>query len=231
MKTRYLLSGDKAVVAEFGNEISEDINKKVISFMRAIEISNLKGIVTEMVPTYRSLMISYNPLKIDFDSLIERLKKIENNLESIELPKPKIHEIPVCYDKVFGIDIENVASHNNLTVDDVIKIHTSRDYLIYMLGFTPGFPYLGGMDERIATPRLEVPRTKIYSGSVGIAGSQTGVYPIDSPGGWQIIGRTPLKLYDENREEQILLRAGDFIKFVPITLDEFIEIEKNNLSI
>ncbi|MFL8672546.1 5-oxoprolinase subunit PxpB [Clostridioides sp. GD02404] len=231
MKTRYLLSGDKAVVAEFGNEISEDINKKVISFMRAIEISNLKGIVTEMVPTYRSLMISYNPLKIDFDSLIERLKKIENNLESIELPKPKIHEIPVCYDKVFGIDIENVASHNNLTVDDVIKIHTSRDYLIYMLGFTPGFPYLGGMDERIATPRLEVPRTEIYGGSVGIAGSQTGVYPIDSPGGWQIIGRTPLKLYDENREEQILLRAGDFIKFVPITLDEFIEIEKNNLSI
>lgn len=231
MKTRYLLSGDKAVVAEFGNEISEDINKKVISFMRAIEISNLKGIVTEMVPTYRSLMISYNPLKIDFDSLIERLKKIENNLESIELPKPKIHEIPVCYDKVFGIDIENVASHNNLTVDDVIKIHTSRDYLIYMLGFTPGFPYLGGMDERIATPRLEVPRTKIHGGSVGIAGSQTGVYPIDSPGGWQIIGRTPLKLYDENREEQILLRAGDFIKFVPITLDEFIEIEKNNLSI
>lgn len=231
MKTRYLLSGDKAVVAEFGNEISEDINKKVISFMRAIEISNLKGIVTEMVPTYRSLMISYNPLKIDFDSLIESLKKIENNLESIELPKPKIHEIPVCYDKVFGIDIENVASHNNLTVNDVIKIHTSRDYLIYMLGFTPGFPYLGGMDERIATPRLEIPRTKIYAGSVGIAGSQTGVYPIDSPGGWQIIGRTPLKLYDEKREEQILLRAGDFIKFVPITLDEFIEIEKNNLSI
>lgn len=131
----------------------------------------------------------------------------------------------------FGIDIKNVASYNNLTVDEVIKIHTSREYLIYMLGFTPGFPYLGGMDERIATPRLEVPRTKIYGGSVGIAGSQTGVYPIDSPGGWQIIGRTPLKLYDENREEQILLRAGDFIKFVPITLDEFIEIEKNNLSI
>ncbi|MCC0666877.1 5-oxoprolinase subunit PxpB [Clostridioides sp. ZZV14-6009] len=231
METRYLLSGDKAVVAEFGNEISEDINKKVISFMRAIEISNLKGIVTEMVPTYRSLMISYNPLKIDFDSLIESLKKIENNLESIELPKPKMHEIPVCYDKVFGIDIETVASYNNLTVDEVINIHTGREYLIYMLGFTPGFPYLGGMDERIATPRLEVPRIKIYGGSVGIAGSQTGVYPIDSPGGWQIIGRTPLKLYDENREEQILLRAGDFIKFVPITLDEFIEIEKNNLSV
>ncbi|HGS9302282.1 TPA: 5-oxoprolinase subunit PxpB [Clostridioides difficile] len=231
METRYLISGDKAVVAEFGNEISEDINKKVISFMRAIEISNLKGIVTEMVPTYRSLMISYNPLEIDFDSLIENLKKIEDNLESIVLPKPKIHEIPVCYDEVFGIDIKNVASYNNLTVDEVIKIHTSREYLICMLGFTPGFPYLGGMDERIATPRLEVPRTKIYGGSVGIAGSQTGVYPIDSPGGWQIIGRTPLKLYDENREEQILLRAGDFIKFVPITLDEFIEIEKNNLSI
>ena len=227
METKYFLGGDKSIVVEFGNEINEDINKKVISLMKVIEKSSLKNVVTEMVPTYRSLMINYNPLNIEYDDLINKVKELEQKMEEIKIEKSKIHEIPVCYNNQFGIDIETVANHNNLTVDEVIQIHTSKEYLIYMLGFTPGFPYLGGMDERIATPRLQIPRTKIHAGSVGIAGTQTGVYPIDSPGGWQIIGRTPIKLYDENREQQILLTAGDFIKFVPITLDEFIKIEKN----
>ena len=226
METKYFLGGDKSIVVEFGNEINEGINKKVISLMKVIEKSNLKNVVTEIIPTYRSLMINYNPLNIEYDNLINEVKELEQKLEEIKIEEPKIHEIPVCYNKQFGIDIETVANHNDLTVDEVIQIHTSKEYLIYMLGFTPGFPYLGGMDKRIATPRLQIPRTKIHAGSVGIAGSQTGVYPIDSPGGWQIIGRTPIKLYDENREQQILLRAGDFIKFVPITLDEFIKIEK-----
>jgi KipI family sensor histidine kinase inhibitor len=227
METKYFLGGDKSIIVEFGNEINEDINKKVISLMKVIEKSSLKNVVTEMVPTYRSLMINYNPLNIEYDNLINKVKELEQKVEEIKIKEPKIHEIPVCYSNQFGIDIETVANHNNLTVEEVIQIHTSKEYLIYMLGFTPGFPYLGGMDERIATPRLQIPRTKIPAGSVGIAGAQTGVYPIDSPGGWQIIGRTPIKLYDENREQQILLTAGDFIKFVPITLDEFIKIEKN----
>jgi KipI family sensor histidine kinase inhibitor len=227
METKYFLGGDKSIIVEFGNEINEDINKKVISLMKVIEKSSLKNVVTEMVPTYRSLMINYNPLNIEYDNLISKVKELEQKIKEIKIKEPKIHEIPVCYNNQFGIDIETVANHNNLTVDEVIQIHTSKEYLIYMLGFTPGFPYLGGMDERIATPRLQIPRTKIPAGSVGIAGAQTGVYPIDSPGGWQIIGRTPIKLYDENREQQILLTAGDFIKFVPITLDEFIKIEKN----
>jgi KipI family sensor histidine kinase inhibitor len=227
METKYFLGGDKSIIVEFGNEINEDINKKVISLMKVIEKSSLKNVVTEMVPTYRSLMINYNPLNIEYDNLISKVKELEQKIKEIKIKEPKIHEIPVCYNNQFGIDIETVANHNNLTVDEVIQIHTSKEYLIYMLGFTPGFPYLGGMDERIATPRLQIPRTKIHAGSVGIAGAQTGVYPIDSPGGWQIIGRTPIKLYDENREQQILLTAGDFIKFVPITLDEFIKIEKN----
>jgi KipI family sensor histidine kinase inhibitor len=227
METKYFLGGDKSIIVEFGNEINEGINKKVISLMKVIEKSSLKNVVTEMVPTYRSLMINYNPLNIQYDNLISKVKELEQKIKEIKIKEPKIHEIPVCYSNQFGIDIETVANHNNLTVEEVIQIHTSKEYLIYMLGFTPGFPYLGGMDERIATPRLQIPRTKIPAGSVGIAGAQTGVYPIDSPGGWQIIGRTPIKLYDENREQQILLTAGDFIKFVPITLDEFIKIEKN----
>lgn len=170
MEIRYLILGDKVVVVEFGNEILEDINKKVILFMRVIEILNFKGIVIEMVLIYRLFMISYNLLEIDFDSLIENLKKIEDNLESIVLLKFKIYEILVCYDEVFGIDIKNVVSYNNFIVDEVIKIYISREYLIYMLGFIFGFLYLGGMDERIVIFRLEVLRIKIYGGSVGIVG-------------------------------------------------------------
>jgi KipI family sensor histidine kinase inhibitor len=130
-------------------------------------------------------------------------------------------EIPTLYGGDSGPDLDYVASHNGLTPEEVVQIHASGTYRIYMLGFTPGFPYLGGMDERIATPRLETPRTKISGGSVGIAGAQTGIYPIDSPGGWQIIGRTPLALYDPQREEPILLQAGESIRFVPIDQETY----------
>jgi len=125
-----------------------------------------------------------------------------------------------------GPDIENVAAHNKKTVEEVIKIHTSEEYLIYMLGFIAGFPYLGGMSKEIATPRLKSPRVKIDGGSVGIAGEQTGVYPVDSPGGWQLIGRTPLKLYDAEREKPVLLEAGQYIKFKSITQEEYDRIAK-----
>lgn len=125
-----------------------------------------------------------------------------------------------------GPDIENVADHNGKTVEEVIRIHTSTEYLIYMLGFIAGFPYLGGMSKEIATPRLKSPRVKIDGGSVGIAGEQTGVYPVDSPGGWQLIGRTPLKLYDADREKPVLLEAGQYIKFRSITAEEYRKIEK-----
>lgn len=229
-ETKYLISGDRAIVIEFGNKISEKINSKVRAMMIAIDKKNIAGIV-EMIPTYRSLMIHYNPLKVDFYFLCKELKSVEKQLDDIEIPLPEVIEIPTLYGGDYGVDIENVAKHNGLTVDEVVKIHTSKEYLIYMLGFTPGFPYLGGMDERIATPRLKTPRTKISGGSVGIAGSQTGIYPIDSPGGWQLIGKTPLKLYDPYREKPILLQSGNYIKFVPIDEQTYIKIEeaiKNN---
>ena len=136
-----------------------------------------------------------------------------------------ITEIPVCYGGVFGPDIENVAKLAGLTVEEVIKIHSQEDYLIYMLGFLPGFTYLGGLDERIHTPRLANPRIKIPAGSVGIGGSQTGIYPLDSPGGWQLIGKTPVKTYDPLREPPILFEAGQYIRFVPVTEDEYYKIE------
>jgi KipI family sensor histidine kinase inhibitor len=229
-ETRYLTAGDRALVVEFGNKISEDINSRVRSMMIAVERENIEGII-EITPTYRSLMIHYNPMKISYSKLLTDLKILEKKLKDIDIPLPEIIEIPVLYNGENGPDIINVAEYNNITTQEVIDIHSSREYLIYMLGFTPGFPYLGGMDERISTPRLGTPRTKINSGSIGIAGSQTGIYPIDSPGGWQIIGKTPLNLYDAFRDPPILLDPGNYIKFVPVNLSEYNSIEeavKNN---
>ena len=219
------MAGDKALTMEFGNSISKEVNNKIRSITVAIETRNIKGIV-ELVPTYRSLMIHYNPLKISYDELINALKQLEIQLDTIELPAAQVVEIPTLYGGEYGPDIENVANHNQLKLEDVINIHTSNEYLIYMLGFTPGFPYLGGMDPKIATPRLESPRTKINAGSVGIAGGQTGIYPIDSPGGWQIIGRTPIPLFDSQREIPILLKAGNYIIFRSIGENEYKEIEE-----
>ena len=222
---RYLVSGDCAVCVEFGNEISPEINKKIRAFKIAVEKSGIPGIV-ETVPTYRSLLVHYRPEVIGFQELTGKFEELMGSLSNIQIPPPTVIEIPVLYGGEMGPDIENVAAHNGKTVDEVIKIHTSEEYLIYMLGFIAGFPYLGGMSKEIATPRLKSPRVKIDGGSVGIAGEQTGVYPVDSPGGWQLIGRTPLKLYDADREKPVLLEAGQYIKFRSVTAEEYRKIEK-----
>ena len=229
-KAQYLICGDSALNIEFGNEISEEINKKIRAASALIENREISGI-SEVVPTYRSLMIHYDPLIIEYEELISILKGIEENIKNVELYSPEIIEIPVLYGGQYGPDIENVAMHNKLTVEEVIKIHTSAEYLIYMLGFTPGFPYLGGMDKRIATPRLHSPRTKIPAGSVGIAGEQTGIYPVQSPGGWQLIGSTPIELFNPDSENPILLKSGNYIVFKSIDEEEYMKIKeevKNN---
>ncbi|WP_448860845.1 5-oxoprolinase subunit PxpB [Clostridium sp.] len=224
-EVRYLVAGDSAVCVEFGNEISPEINKKIRAFKIAVEKSNIPGIV-ETVPTYRSLLVHYHPEVIGFKALTEEFDKLMGSLSSIPIPPPTVIEIPVLYGGEMGPDIENVAEHNHKTVEEVIKIHTSEEYLIYMIGFIAGFPYLGGMSKEIATPRLKSPRVKIEGGSVGIAGEQTGIYPVASPGGWQLIGRTPLKLYDADREKPVLLEAGQYIKFAAVTEEEYKKIEK-----
>lgn len=224
-EVRYLVAGDSAVCVEFGNEISPEINKKIRAFKIAVEKSDIPGIV-ETVPTYRSLLVHYHPEVIGFKALTEKFDKLMSSLSSIPIPPPTVIEIPVLYGGEMGPDIENVAEHNHKTVEEVIKIHTSEEYLIYMIGFIAGFPYLGGMSKEIATPRLKSPRVKIEGGSVGIAGEQTGIYPVASPGGWQLIGRTPLKLYDADREKPVLLEAGQYIKFAAVTEEEYKKIEK-----
>ena len=224
-EVRYLVSGDSSVCVEFGNEISPDINRKIRAFKIAVEKSGIPGIV-ETVPTYRSLLVHYKPEVIGYKAITEKFKSLMGTLDNIEIPPPTVIEIPVLYGGEMGPDIENVASHNGKTVEEVIKIHTSQEYLIYMIGFVAGYPYLGGMSKEIATPRLKEPRVKIDGGSVGIAGEQTGIYPLDSPGGWQLIGRTPFKLYDAEREKPVLLEAGQYIKFRSISQKEFDETAK-----
>ena len=225
-EARYLIAGDKGLLVEYGDKIDPEINAKVRAISLSIEKADIDG-VEEVIPTYRSILITYNPTKISFKDLKENIKNMEKNLSKVELPAPRTIEIPVVYGGEYGPDIEFVAKHNGLTVEEVIDIHSKGKYLIYMIGFTPGFPFLGGLSEKLFTPRLETPRVKVPAGSVGIANNQTGIYPIDSPGGWRLIGRTPIKLYDPSKDPPVILNPGDFIRFVPIDEEEYKKILKN----
>ncbi len=213
-------AGDSALVVELGNEIAPEINQRIRALVLALEQQKIPG-VREYVPTYRSLMILYDPACLLFHELVKQVQRLESQLKSAALPEARIVEVPVTYGGEFGPDIGFVAEHHGLSEADVIDLHSARDYLVYMLGFTPGFCYLGGMAEELETRRLAEPRTKIPAGSVGIAGKQTGMYPIDSPGGWQLIGRTPLCLFDPQRKPPVLINAGDYVRFIPIDAGEY----------
>lgn len=217
---RIKITGDKSVAVQFGDEISEDINTRIRAFDEALTEEQIDGI-TETVPTYCALTIHYAPEKIRYRQLRERLEALLAVSHTAQRIAIQVMEIPVLYGGEYGPDLQYVAEYNHMTPEDVIRIHTSAEYLIYMLGFTPGFSYMGGMDDSIATPRLKTPRVLIPAGSVGIAGKQTGIYPIDSPGGWQLIGRTPVRLYDAERDNPILLDAGLRVRFIPIDEAEY----------
>ncbi len=224
MTPHYKQNGDSAILIEFDNVISEAVNDAVHQFAAAIIARQLDD-VKEVVPSYRSLCVHYDAVAVDYSTMVAALEAVYAERATSCVAPAQIIEIPVCYEMPYALDLARVAAHNHLTPDEVVAIHSSADYRIYMLGFAPGFPYLGGIDKRIATPRLAVPRLAVAAGSVGIAGEQTGIYPLDSPAGWQIIGRTPLKLYDAQRERPILLRAGDYLHFYPISAARFAEIE------
>lgn len=220
--------GDSAITVDFGNCIDEAINKEVIRRFNQLQQQPFAGMI-EAVPAYSSLTIHYNMLALKkkvaagvtiFEwvqqQLLERLNQPVENLAS----KERLMKIPVCYEKGFAPDIDQLAATRNISVEEVIQTHTSKNYKVYMLGFLPGFTYMGEVDEKIAIPRKPQP-VNIVAGSVGIAGKQTGIYPLPSPGGWQIIGRTPLKLFDAKRDEPTLLRAGDEIQFYSISKSEY----------
>ncbi|NJF24990.1 5-oxoprolinase subunit PxpB [Thermococcus sp. Bubb.Bath] len=215
--------GDSALLISFGEVIEDEVNARVHAVARAIEGKEFEWLV-EVVPAYSSIAVIFDPLKI---TLEEVKKAVEPLLDvSAETFKGRKIEIPVLYGGEYGPDIEFVAEHNGLSVEDVIEIHSGKTYRVHFLGFLPGFAYLSPVDERIATPRLKKPRLKVPAGSVGIAGRQTGIYPLESPGGWRLIGRTPLKLFNPAREPPTLLQPGDEVKFVPIDEEELWESHK-----
>ena len=224
-KAKILTAGDSALLIEFEQKIAPEINAQITAFVHLLKEQHIEG-VTDLIPAFASLLINYDPRVIGYKDLkarIEELLKIEVSEEASEA---RVFEIPVCYGGEYGPDIANIAENAGISEQEVIDIHCSKDYLIYMLGFLPGFVYLGGLDERIHTPRLANPRISIPAGSVGIAASQTGIYPLNSPGGWQLLGMTPVKTYDPERETPILVEAGDYIRFVPVTEEEFLNIKK-----
>lgn len=224
-RPRFLPAGDKALSVELGNSISPEINRRVRDLFLATENQGIPGIV-DLVPTYRSLLVYYDPLRLPLPELEERLAALEHHLDQAAVKPPRVVEIPTLYGGEYGPDLGLVAEHNGLSPEEVIQIHSGADYLVYAMGFTAGFPYLGGMSERIATPRLQTPRTVIPAGSVGIAERQTGIYPVESPGGWQLIGRTPVQLFDPGRDPPVLMEAGDYVRFLPITEDAYHDIQR-----
>ena len=219
-------AGDLSIVVELGDAISPAINRKVRSLTDALEQGAIPG-VFDFLPTYRSILVYYDPLEISEPELKSRIRTMLEDAEESDAGERHVVHIPTLYGGDMGPDIAFVAQHNGIDEREVVKIHSSADYLVYMMGFSPGFAYLGGLDERLATPRLQSPRTEIPAGAVGIAETQTGVYPVASPGGWQLIGRTPLNLFDPLRERPVLLSAGDYVRFAPIaSREEYDEIRR-----
>ena len=227
--------GDAALIVDFGNNIDKSINKLVHSVFYRLQNKPIPGMI-EAIPAYSSITICYDVLFIRnklskqvtaFEWISERIKEylfLEKN--EFEVPEALIN-IPVCYEKEYGPDLDFVALKNNISIEEIIQCHTAITYRVYMLGFLPGFAYMGLIDEKIVSPRKQYP-APVEAGSVGIAGRQTGIYPLNSPGGWQIIGRTPLNLFDTEKTNPVLFKSGDNVKFYSITKDEFKNIKSGN---
>lgn len=211
-KPKIVPVGDSAVLVQLGDEIDVTTNQRVHALAALINISRFEGVI-ETVPAYATLLVHYDPLILSFVQIKNYLREKVAQAADNESRKRKRVEVPVRYGGEYGVDLESVARHCRLPIDDVIQIHSQKKYIVFMMGFTPGFPYMGKLDDAIVVPRLETPRTRVPAGTVAIAGSQTGIYPIDSPGGWQLIGWTSLQLFNPESETPFLFSPGDEVKF------------------
>lgn len=222
---RFATLGDHALVVHLGDQIDTPTFRAVRSLSRQLETQPPTGMM-ELVPAFTTVAIYYDPLRTSVGELTSAVIDLLAKAPSASESPQRIVEIPVCYGGEFGVDLEFVAKHAHLAEQEVIEIHSSVDYLVHMIGFAPGFPYLGGMSSKIAAPRRGSPRLKIPAGSVGIAGDQTGIYPLETPGGWQLIGRTPLALFRPEQDPPTLLQAGDIVRFRPITSEQFRNLQE-----
>jgi KipI family sensor histidine kinase inhibitor len=212
---RICRAGDRAILIEFADEINDAINDRVHALAETLR-APARPEIRDLVPAYASLLVCYDPQRASFVEMHDLLRDALASLSTRATRESRLVEIPTRYGGEFGPDLTFVAAHNHITEDEVIRLHTSVVYRVYFLGFLPGFAYLGSVPEQIAVPRMETPRARVPAGSVGIAGRQTGVYPLESPGGWRIIGRTDLSLFNPLREPPTLLRPGDRVRFVAV---------------
>jgi inhibitor of KinA len=217
---RIVPAGDSALVVEYDARIDAAVNARAIALAAAVQATNLPGI-RDVVPTYRSVTIYFDPLRTDYERLLAFLESRSLDAPDVGEAAGTVVRIPVCYGAELGPDLDDVAAFALAAVEDVIQLHTAATYRVFMLGFVAGFAYMGSVDERIAMPRHATPRVRVPIGSVGIAGIQTGVYPAETPGGWRLIGRTPLKPFDPERDEPFLMKAGDAVRFYAITREEY----------
>lgn len=208
--------GDSALLVQLGDEIDFTINQCVHTLAALIHTFPLAGVI-ETVPAYATLLVHYDPLVLTEAEIRKWIREKLDLMRDANARKLRQFEVPVQYGGEYGVDLKSIADYHHLSVDDVIRIHSEKTYTIFMMGFTPGFPYMGKLDDAIVTPRLETPRTRVPAGTVAIAGSQTGIYPIDSPGGWRLIGHTSLRLFEPELESPFLFSPGDEVRFVHVT--------------
>jgi KipI family sensor histidine kinase inhibitor len=238
---RFRVASDQALIVYFDpppkkngakapplqNQITIEAHEQVRRLLRFMELEPIAG-VRNLHPAYCSLLIKFDGLKLRHSELEEILRSYVERMQKVELAEPRLVEIPVCYGGEYGPDLADVAELRGMTVAAVLELHASTTYLVYFLGFAPGFAYLGELPEALVTPRLAAPRRSVPAGSVGIAGSQTGVYPIATPGGWRLLGRTPVAMFRPERAEMSLLRIGDRVRFVPISQVQFAKLKLEN---
>jgi inhibitor of KinA len=235
---RFQIASDQALIVYFDlvvkksgakaphlqNQITIEAHEQVRRLLRLIELEPIGG-VRNLHPAYCSILIKFDALLLRHDVLEETLRGYITRMKKVELPEPRLVEIPVCYGGEFGPDLKDIAELHGMTRESVIELHASTTYRVYFLGFAPGFAYLGELPQTLVTPRLATPRRSVPAGSVGIAGKQTGVYPVATPGGWRLLGRTPVKMFQTEKAEKSLLAIGDRVRFVPISREQFAKLE------
>jgi inhibitor of KinA len=224
--TRFQFASDQSLLVSFGAKIARPTHELVLKLLRLLESERVPGI-RNLHPAYCSLLVKFDPLRLRHEDLQAILERYLARVENVALPEPRLVEIPVCYGGEYGPDLLDVCTLNKLAPAEIIELHSSPNYLVYFLGFVPGFAYLGELPKALVTPRLPTPRRKVPAGSVAIAGNQTGVYPVATPGGWRLLGRTPLAIFRPDRDALSLLAIGDHVRFVPISPEKFAALERS----
>ena len=222
---QFILASDRSILVKFGNKISQEIHQRVFAFTDFVLTNRIKSVVN-IHPAYSSVLFTLD-LNADLNAMLSLIKKTWEASAQTELPDSRHVEIPVLYGSELGEDMDRVSQYTGLNKSEIIQSHEGGSYKVYFTGFSPGFPYIGGMDPSLSTPRLTTPRKLVPAGTIGIAAEQTGIYPLSSPGGWNLIGQTPIKIFDWHHPTDLRLRMGDSIKFISVTKEEFDQLKEN----